>query len=214
MLGELNGRSSDSYIGETCRYLSQTSVTNIQNALCLLIEKISLYDFNKYQSLSDGMLTALTDSSSLNIVKQKHEIVKVNSSDIQQFIKMVDNSCLEIGYSSMAEEYYLSICREKGYPYGLQLMNDIYIQQPGNVLLMCAMMNILSHIEYKQLGSIAVTLCMGLIATGTPEIDEYVINAIDRWNHRDFLECLKNIRTESFLLKRMLKKAINRLSEL
>lgn len=170
--------------------------------------------YNIKLSLSVYEDAAIIPSSSQNIEYRKLDRFFVEPSDIQQFITMVDITSIEIGNTSIAEEFFRSICLERGYLYGIQMMNDIYIQHTQNVMLMCAVLNILSHIDYEKIGSFAVTLCMGLITTGTPEIDEYVINAIDRWNHHDFVVCIKSIRTKSFLLQRMLKKVITRLSEL
>ncbi|MGN0243990.1 MAG: hypothetical protein ACI4CT_08020 [Lachnospiraceae bacterium] len=137
----------------------------------------------------------------------------VDSTDINQFIDFVDVSCLESGYVSRAELFVKSLCHSKGEAYVMQMMNDIYIKYPRNELLMCVVINLLSDIEYEKLGSFAITLCMGLIAVGTPMVWEYVTNACDRWKSKDFIPCLQGIVTESLLLKRMINKVIARLQQ-
>ena len=90
-------------------------------------------------------------------------------------------------------------------------MNIIYTKHPRNELLMCSMINILSHIDYDKLGDFVITLCMAMTFVGTPLIWEYVINACDSWNSMDFIDCLEAIKTDSILLKRMIKKVIMRI---
>lgn len=151
-------------------------------------------------------------TASIHNISQ-YQRITVDSADINQFIDSVDVSCLESGYVSRAELFIESLCRTKGEAYVLQMMNDIYVKYPRNELLMCVVIDILSDIEYEKLGSFAITLCMGLIAVGTPMVWEYVTNACDRWNSKDFIPCLQGIVTESLLLKRMINKVIARLQQ-
>lgn len=213
MISYLQNSSTESYKIKNNQTVA-CSIDTQMNSLDYDIDKIialGIYYMQLSLSVDENNIDT---SSSQNKEHQKHDKIVVEQSDIQQFVTMVDITSMEIGYTSIAEEFFYTICMEQGYLYGIQMMNDIYIQHTQNVMLMCSILNILSHIEYEKLGSFAVTLCMGLITTGTPEIDEYVINAIDRWNHKDFLVCISSIRTKSFLLQRMLRKVITRLSEL
>lgn len=151
-------------------------------------------------------------SSTVNTTK-RIETLNIEPDDISKFVSTIDIDCLDVGYVSKAERYIEELCAEKGEQYILKLMNDVYTQNPQNELILCAVINILSHIDYEKLGSVAITLCVGMIAVGTPLVWEYVINACDQWGKKEFIPCLQSIQTDSILLKRMLKKVIDRLQK-
>lgn len=154
----------------------------------------------------------VAQGSTISSAKSIRERIIVEEADINNFIDLVDISCLETGYISRAEMFINTLCEDKGEAYIVQMMNDIYVRYPQNELLMCAIINILSNIDYDKIGSFAVTLCMALLKTGTPLVQEYVINACDSWKSKDFIECLRSVSTvDSFLLKRMIDKVIHRL---
>ncbi len=135
----------------------------------------------------------------------------VDQNDINEFISLVDFSCLESGYMSDAERFIRYLCKEKGYPYIIYMINELYAKNINNEMLMCALIHIISHIEYQKLKYPIVTFCVAMIANGTPLVWEYVINACDSWNSLDFVDCLERIHTDSIILKRMIKKVITRI---
>lgn len=183
----------------------------LEKLLCLLRENPSSFWDAQIQATSD--YTPENQSRVLLQNTPKYKRIIVDSADINQFIDSVDVSCLESGYISRAERFVDDLCQIKGEAYIIQMMNDIYVKYPQDELLMCAVINILSDIDYENLGSFAITLCMGLVAVGTPLVWEYVINACDRWKRKEFIPCLQRISTNSLLLQRMVNKVIVRLQQ-
>lgn len=192
-------------------FVDQLGTTEFEKLLSALRENPNILWEAEIQGTNELCFSKQTTVSGQNT--QRYQKITVDLSDINQFIDLVDVSCLEPGYVSQAELFIESLCKSKGEAYVMQMMNDIYTKHPKNELLMCTIINILSGIEYDKLGSLAITLCVGLIAVGTPIIWEYVINACDRWKSKDFIPCLQSIVTDSLLLKRMINKVVARLQQ-
>lgn len=176
---------------------------------CIFDDPFSIWESKPAQSMDGANSTLDTvQSSSVTIEKkQKYPEPQVDMKDIYQFMNYADFT----GSDSSINEYIDALCTEKGVHYVLCMLNEMYTRYPDNEFLLCSIIDAASHIEYRKLGRFAITLCMGLILVGTPLVWEHVTNACSQWKHPDFIPCLKSIRTESFLLQRLIKRTIHRI---
>lgn len=212
-------------LSSTSKPLRETGLLIVKNASTTGIEELHSYQYSNIEGKSEEEKDISGDIASSSIQRKweddagkagtsnspQYESIIVDKKDIQCFINLVDITCLESGYISDAEQFVEELCEKKGYPYIIYFMNEIYAKNIKNELLMCALMNIVSHIDYANLGFPAVSFSMAMIANGTPLMWEYVINACDSWNSMDFVDCLERINTDSIVLKQMIEKVVLRI---
>jgi hypothetical protein len=182
-----------------------SAVNNMQNNIFFNLETTYIQDISIYESynftylfkndlLNNNLSYNFFFNNDKNIQKQKNEENEKKSNIYKnKLLNSINSDEFEYGTASNSEILFKEMLKQDRLV-AKDAIQKVWISNYSKMDILCGVLRIIAHIEYKELNPQNIIIVTSAIAHKDEEITECAIRCCENWENAEVLNILNNIK--------------------